>query len=90
MALIDSAVNGLAGALVAGGVSVVLFWLTGRGRRARLEEAWRSQAAELDRRLSTQYQGQIDWLREQLKNCNAETRRLNNQLARERGGGWDE
>lgn len=89
MALIDSAVDGLFGAIVSGGVAFGIFWWTGKGRKHQLEDAWRRQADELDERLSKQYEGQISWLRKQLDACQIEGRRLNDALNKRRRDGND-
>ena len=75
MALIDSAVDGLFGAIVSGTFAAGIFWWTNRGRRSQLDDAWRKQADELDERLSKQYRGEIAYLRKQLDDCQAENRR---------------
>lgn len=88
MALVNSAVDGLFGAVVSGGAALGLWWF-GRKRGPQLDDAWRKQADELDERLSKQYLGEISYLRRALTLCQAETKRLNQLLNKKRGDGDD-
>ena len=78
--MIDSAVNGLAAALVSGVVGLVTFFLTRRARRSQIADAWREQAEEIARRLHQQYRDQISYLRRENAAKDTEIRRLNKIL----------
>lgn len=84
MALIDNIIDGVAAAVVSGGLAVLATWLGNRGRHRRLDEAWHRQADELDERLRTQYDAEIRYLRRELGACQRETQRLNGLLTQER------
>lgn len=98
MAVIDSAVDGLAAAVISGLTALVSIGWTRRSRRNQLEDAWKKQADELAERLSRQYEGQIGYLRGEIDRRDAviarkddEIRRINVELNRQRrrGGAHD-
>lgn len=87
MAWIDSAVDGLFGAVVAGGFATGGSWWIRRSRRSQYEDAYKERTDELTERLTRQFQGEIRWLRQDNARKEAEIRRLNVELNRQRRGG---
>lgn len=69
MSVLANAADGMFGAVIAAGVSSGIFWRQSRSRRAPLQDAWRRQANELDKRLAAQYQAQITYLQAELRDC---------------------
>jgi hypothetical protein len=90
VSLLANAADGLMGAVVAGAVSVAIFWRQSRASRGPLRDAWRDQANELADRLAAQYQAEIRYLRTQLTASRAETSRVQKLLAREQRRGPDD
>lgn len=89
VALIDNAINGLFGALITGGVAVLVAWYTRRSREARQDAAWQKRADELSELIAKQFSSEIAWLRRQLRGCQDENRRLNKILNRQQRGSGD-
>lgn len=87
MALIDSAVDGLFGAVATGMFGGLALWWSRRRGTAQLEDAWKKQADELADRLAAQFQAEINWLRKQLGTCQGECARLNKIITRRHTGG---
>lgn len=90
MAWIDSAVDGLFGAIATGGLALGGSWWVRRSRRPQYEDAWKAQSDELLATSRHQFEGEIRWLRQDNARKEAEIRRLNIELNRQRRGGADD
>ena len=81
------AVTGLYAAVVSVAGGVLTWWLNRHGERPARKTAWQRQAETLRNELRKLYQDQIADLKKQLADANAEVRRLNRLLNRERNDG---
>lgn len=93
MSLLDSATQGLIGALVTA-LGAYGLHRRSRPRAAQADEAWKRQVDDLQRRLENEHdesdrqqQEQIRYLRRELGRANAEITRLQRLLGRTQQGG---